>query len=71
MIQQRLKESLYFWRRHLAALFLVSAPFTLLGEALQWTIGPVIVNGADGKVVGFNALSMSLLLLIRPWPRAR
>ncbi|MBL7250669.1 hypothetical protein [Alloalcanivorax marinus] len=66
MILQRLKESLYFWRRHLAALFLVSAPFTLLGEALQWLLGPVIVNGADGKVVGFNALSMALLLLIRP-----
>lgn len=66
MIQQRLKESLYFWRRHLAALFLVSAPFTLFGEALQWILGPVIVSGADGKVVGFNALSMALLLLIRP-----
>jgi len=63
---QRLKESLYFWRRHLLALFLISAPFAVIGEVFQWLMGPVIVNGDDGKVIGFNAVSMLFLILLRP-----
>ena len=66
MILQRLKESLYFWRRHLAALFVISAPFALIGEAFQWLVGPVIVNDAGGQVVGFNAASMLFLMMLRP-----
>ena len=66
MILQRLKEALFFWRRHLAALFLISAPFTLFGEVLQLVIGPVLVTGDDGTLIGFNAISMTTLMLLRP-----
>ena len=66
MILQRLKEALFFWRRHLAALFIVSAPFTLFGEVLQLLVGPVLLTDTDGAPIGFNALSVAGLLLIRP-----
>lgn len=66
MIFQRLKESLYFWWRHLAALFLISAPFALLGEASQWLLGPFVVSNAEGQLAGLNLPSILTLLLIRP-----
>lgn len=66
MIFLRLKESLYFWWRHLAALFLISAPFALFGEASQWLLGPFVVSSADGQLVGLNLPSILVLLLIRP-----
>ena len=66
MIFQRIKESLYFWWRHLAALFLISAPFALLGEASQWVLGPFLVTDANGQPSGLNLASILALLLIRP-----
>ena len=52
-----------YGRRHLAALFVISAPFALIGEAFQWLVGPVIVNDAGGQVVGFNAASIIRIFL--------
>lgn len=45
---------------------MISAPFVVIGELFQWLAGPVIVNDADGRVVGFNAVSMLFLIVLRP-----
>ena len=65
MIFERLKEALYFWRRHLAALFLISAPYALLGEAAQWVMGPFLMFDGD-QLTGINLSVGLVMLLIRP-----
>ncbi|MGB2248260.1 MAG: hypothetical protein ACPH3N_11345 [Alcanivorax sediminis] len=67
MIGQRFREILYFWWRHLGPLFLVSAPFALATEMLQWAFGTAIVlpETPDGSLAVSTA-SLVLIMLIRP-----
>lgn len=67
MIGQRFREILYFWWRHLGALFLVSAPFALASEALQWVFGAAIqLPETPEGTITFSSTSLLLLMLIRP-----
>lgn len=66
MVLQRFSEAFYFWRRHLAALFLITAPFALLGEAVQWVLGPYFITDPSGQLVGVHLAPMLVSLLIRP-----
>lgn len=66
MILQRLSEAFYFWRRHLGALFLITAPFAVLGEAVQWVLGPYFITNQAGQLASLNLAAMVVSLLIRP-----
>lgn len=66
MVLQRFSEAFYFWRRHLGALFLITAPFALLGEGVQWVLGPYFVTDQSGQLVGVHLAPMLVSLLIRP-----
>lgn len=65
MIAQRLQESLRFWWQYLAALLLVTAPFAVSGELVQWSFGPALRADESGLHIGH--LSALLLLLLRPF----
>ncbi|EKF75476.1 hypothetical protein A11A3_03929 [Alcanivorax hongdengensis A-11-3] len=65
MIGQRLREILYFWWRHLPALFLVSAPFALLNQVIQMLMGPVMVIN-QGDLSGLNVSTALVILLMQP-----
>ena len=65
MIAQRLQESLRFWWQYLAALLLVTAPFAVSGEFVQWGFGPALSADESGLHIGH--LSALLLLLLRPF----
>ncbi|MCK0153685.1 hypothetical protein MWU49_08225 [Alcanivorax sp. S6407] len=67
MIGQRFREILYFWWRYLAPLFLVSAPFALATETLQWALGPAIAlpESPEGTIT-FSTASLILIMLLRP-----
>ena len=67
MIGQRFREILYFWWRHLGPLFLVTAPFALATEMLQWLFGTAIAlpETPDGSIT-FSAVSLALIMLLRP-----
>lgn len=67
MIGQRFREILYFWWRHLGPLFLVTAPFALLNEAIQWWLGTSLaLPEQEQGQLQFNLASLSLILLLRP-----
>lgn len=66
MVLQRLNEAFYFWRQHLGALFLITAPFALLGEMVQWFLGPYFISNGTGQLLKLNATAMVVTLLLRP-----
>lgn len=70
MISQRLLETLRFFRRNLPALFLVTAPFALLGQTMQWWHGDLVVADAEGDIQSLNAATILLVMLIRPFADA-
>ncbi|MEE3319895.1 MAG: hypothetical protein VX258_04315 [Pseudomonadota bacterium] len=67
MIGQRFREILYFWWRYLGPLFLVSAPFALTTELLQWGFGAAIAlpDDPNGSIT-FSTTSLILIMLLRP-----
>ncbi|MCG8437260.1 MAG: hypothetical protein MI751_04185, partial [Pseudomonadales bacterium] len=67
MLGQRFREILYFWWHNLGPLFLVTAPFALMGEAVQWLFGVTLAlpETADGALEG-SGISLALVLLMRP-----
>ena len=69
MFGQYFREILAFWWRHLGAIFLVTAPFALAGEALQWALGPTMLI-EDDRIGGFNLGSIVALMLLRPLAEA-
>ena len=67
MLGQRFREILYFWWHNLGPLFLVTAPFALMGEAVQWLFGVTLAlpETADGALE-VSGISLALVLLMRP-----
>lgn len=63
---QRILESLRFWWRNLAALLLVTAPFAIAGELLQWWLGPALEEAGDQQV-RVNAAGALAILALRPF----
>lgn len=61
---QRLSESLRFWWRYLGALLLVTLPFSIAGEAIQWVLGPVMIDADDGPAL--NAVTLLPFLALKP-----
>jgi len=61
---QRLKESLRFWWRYLGALLLVTLPFSIAGEAVQWVLGPVVTETDAGATL--NAVTLLPFLALKP-----
>ncbi len=67
MIGQRFREILYFWWRHLGPLFLVTAPFALATEILQWVFGPAIsLPETPEGTFTLTTSSLVLIMLLRP-----
>ena len=65
MIAQRIQESLRFWWQNLPALLLVTVPFAIAGELVQWGVGPALYMDEDALRIGH--LSALLLMLLRPF----
>lgn len=65
MIGQRINESLRFWWGNLGALLLVTLPFALAGEGLQWAFGPIISGSAEQPTV--NGAGAVAYLSLRPF----
>ncbi len=63
---QRILESLRFWWRNLAALLLVTAPFAIAGEFVQWWLGPALEE-TDEQQIAVNAAGALALLALRPF----
>lgn len=70
MISQRLLETLRFFRRNLPALLLVTAPFALLAQGVQWWQGDLVVPGDQGDTGRINAVTLLLVMLVRPFADA-
>lgn len=56
MTGQRITESLRFWWTYLGALFLVTLPFSVAGEAVQWLLGPLTLTENDQIQLNIAAL---------------
>ena len=56
MTGQRITETLRFWWTYLGALFLVTLPFSVAGEAIQWLLGPLTLSENDQIQLNIAAL---------------
>lgn len=70
MISQRLLETLRFFRRNLLSLFLVTAPFALLSQGIQWWQGDIVTADAEGQIKSVNAIAILLVMLVQPFSDA-
>ena len=63
---ERILESLRFWWRNLGPLLLVTAPFAVGGELLQWWLGPALEE-VDDEQIRVNTVGALALLALRPF----